>query len=998
MSNIIMADTTWETGSYHEGGVQVADGVTLTIKEGVTVYGAEIVVSGNLIVTGTRSSPVLFDNTTITASGARVNVDFASFSNTSSVFNLESVNKLTVTNSTFIDNYSVFNDNGGYETYNLNNNVFTGNEKVFQLIRLTGNSVISENYFIDNSVIFEGGYFFGTTTIRNNNFINFEELITAPRLGYGYGTVVFDNNFFLRPEFSELASYVYDGSDDVRYSIIQFSPSEYEIGNNLCNVLLGSSGNDTLDGDAGDDTLTGGAGSDTFVFRGKFDHDVITDFDEVEDSLEFYAEDGTSIAISDLIESTDVNGNRVLSTSDGLSSVTLSISERQEPFLPSLPFNGVIPISALLDGFDRDFIWQDSNLEINDETHGRFSVEDFWGIGSIVDGVHYNLYLGIDGLEIANGNITSGKLTFVGVTLDDGPLDDTDDLEPDLIKISGLNIELSEYFPTTNLANTNIDTTAFNSAIFIGDNVLSLSSKDDVVDSGSGNDTLSGGEGSDTLTGGAGSDTFVFRGKFDHDVITDFDEVEDSLEFYAEDGTSIAISDLIESTDVNGNRVLSTSDGLSSVTFEAAITPTPASHPAFDIALASISGNVATFEVYATAAADSGDPGLEDFQFVLSHDVADMTIAEASISPATGLTAFPNFNALTGSLIFGGFALPPFTDLSKPILTFNATILNDDAPFSITIDNIITDNTNLPEVVEEFDFSSIDVTTTVTDRFGNALSDVSVSAYEVRIGEHVYLREVGTTDTGSVFEIVAKATEAVSSIDFVLVDNAGLIDFQVDDALSGWSIQSNTTTPDVVRFAGFGAVNGSQDLLAGQEVVLATFETSLDPDFVIDGIFLNTTAQADISLDEVTAISEVGNVTIHQVARGSSVHLYGDKPVDDASDRAITANDALQALRLAVGLTKSDGKAEWHDYIAADINKDGQVTANDALNILKFAVGLTDGPSADWIFVDGDADWSTIGRRNTSYEEGNWLEDVVADMSVNLTGILVGDVNGSYMA
>jgi hypothetical protein len=96
-------------------------------------------------------------------------------------------------------------------------------------------------------------------------------------------------------------------------------------------------------------------------------------------------------------------------------------------------------------------------------------------------------------------------------------------------------------------------------------------------------------------------------------------------------------------------------------------------------------------------------------------------------------------------------------------------------------------------------------------------------------------------------------------------------------------------------------------------------------------------------------------------------------------------------------LTKSDGKAEWHDYIAADINKDGHVTANDALNILKFAVGLTDGPSADWVFVDGDADWSAIGRRNTGYEEGVWLEDVVADMSVNMTAILVGDVNGSYV-
>jgi hypothetical protein len=125
--------------------------------------------------------------------------------------------------------------------------------------------------------------------------------------------------------------------------------------------------------------------------------------------------------------------------------------------------------------------------------------------------------------------------------------------------------------------------------------------------------------------------------------------------------------------------------------------------------------------------------------------------------------------------------------------------------------------------------------------------------------------------------------------------------------------------------------------------------------------------------------------------------LDADKPIDDASDRAITANDALQALRLAVGLTKSDGKAEWHDYLAADINQDGQVTANDALNILKFAVGLTDGPSADWVFVDGDADWSDIGRRNTSYEERIWLKDVVADVSVNMTAILVGDVNGSYV-
>jgi hypothetical protein len=53
--------------------------------------------------------------------------------------------------------------------------------------------------------------------------------------------------------------------------------------------------------------------------------------------------------------------------------------------------------------------------------------------------------------------------------------------------------------------------------------------------------------------------------------------------------------------------------------------------------------------------------------------------------------------------------------------------------------------------------------------------------------------------------------------------------------------------------------------------------------------------------------------------------------------------------------------------------------------------------TTDRVFVDGDADWSDIGGRNTSYEEGIWLEDVVADMSVNMTAILVGDVNGSYV-
>ena len=70
---------------------------------------------------------------------------------------------------------------------------------------------------------------------------------------------------------------------------------------------------------------------------------------------------------------------------------------------------------------------------------------------------------------------------------------------------------------------------------------------------------------------------------------------------------------------------------------------------------------------------------------------------------------------------------------------------------------------------------------------------------------------------------------------------------------------------------------------------------------------------------------------------------------------------------------------------------------DDALNILKFAVGLTDGPSADWVFVDGDADYSEVDRKNTNYDEGILISDMMTDMSINMTGILVGDVDGSYL-
>jgi uncharacterized protein with ATP-grasp and redox domains len=95
------------------------------------------------------------------------------------------------------------------------------------------------------------------------------------------------------------------------------------IGDDADNILTAGSGDDTLNGGSGNDTLKGGAGEDAFLLVGDFGHDVITDYNSDEDILEFYANDGSAVNISDLIETVNTDGDRVLSTADGLSSVTL---------------------------------------------------------------------------------------------------------------------------------------------------------------------------------------------------------------------------------------------------------------------------------------------------------------------------------------------------------------------------------------------------------------------------------------------------------------------------------------------------------------------------------------------------------------------------------------------------------------------------------------------------------------------------------------------------
>lgn len=57
------------------------------------------------------------------------------------------------------------------------------------------------------------------------------------------------------------------------------------------------------------------------------------------------------------------------------------------------------------------------------------------------------------------------------------------------------------------------------------------------------------------------------------------------------------------------------------------------------------------------------------------------------------------------------------------------------------------------------------------------------------------------------------------------------------------------------------------------------------------------------------------------------------------ASKDINALDALQVLRISVGLDQTWGPASPENLIAADFNRDGSVNALDALSILQVAVG-----------------------------------------------------------
>lgn len=161
-------------------------------------------------------------------------------------------------------------------------------------------------------------------------------------------------------------------------------------------------------------------------------------------------------------------------------------------------------------------------------------------------------------------------------------------------------------------------------------------------------------------------------------------------------------------------------------------------------------------------------------------------------------------------------------------------------------------------------------------------------------------------------------------------------------------------------------------------------------------------ARVGFSLSGNTAIQQAnfdtGDSTYKvKAVSGSNGSVDGSWAHDKAGDPDITAQDALNVLRLAVGLDASWGAADGFDFVAADVNRDKQVTAADALEILRYTVGLDTDHAPEWVALDADADLSGLSAQNVAYETGSSISNLADGDSENLYAVLLGNMEDAIV-
>ncbi|WP_424989957.1 hypothetical protein [Fluviibacterium sp. S390] len=305
-------------------------------------------------------------------------------------------------------------------------------------------------------------------------------------------------------------------------------------------LLFGGSGNDTITGGASTDQLFGGSGADRMDGGDESDFYVIDGFDTITDSgtrgfdkAQINDAGGTSVTLTGWSGVERINGFTGDDTIDGSSQTTglLLFGDDGDDTLTGGAGNDV-----LIGGNGDDTL---SGMGGNDVLLGNAGNDTFdGGAGNDI------LYIGENGDVVFDGGAGFDKAVVsnaAGLTLSVGSWAGVE-------RINGLT------------GNDTIDATGLATGVTIasgaGNDVVTGGSAGDVIFAGTGNDTLlgaggadaligaagndrlDGGAGGDFYLGGAGSDSFAWSDGFGRDVVKDYTDGLDRLDFTTHSGVT----------------------------------------------------------------------------------------------------------------------------------------------------------------------------------------------------------------------------------------------------------------------------------------------------------------------------------------------------------------------------------------------------------------------------------------------------------------------------
>ena len=339
---------------------------------------------------------------------------------------------------------------------------------------------------------------------------------------------------------------------------------DYLNGGDGADKLYGEDGKDTLNGTSGDDILNGGAGADTFRFDRHHENDIIKDFENNSDTLllgNFGALFGSWKGLQEYVVDNGQSSGNVVFDFGGNDSLTIE----------------GIGLGALKNDFDVVGGSVETVGTSSDDTIDGTDVNDaIYGLAGNdnLGGGHGNDYLyGGDGDDLLRGS--KGSDYLVGGDGNDNLRDDSTDVD---FYYGGSGTDRADYYYRNSTvfvdleSGENTDGDKYSSIENIrgsgdyddrlygdagsneiwgsggddklygrqGADILKGGKDDDYLNGGNGADMLygedgadilNGGNSDDILKGGAGADTFRFYRHNENDVISDFENNVDTIEF-----------------------------------------------------------------------------------------------------------------------------------------------------------------------------------------------------------------------------------------------------------------------------------------------------------------------------------------------------------------------------------------------------------------------------------------------------------------------------------